>query len=123
MLESVGDDSVVFNQDNIHKIITITKDRVSIDKEPENLVIINKGKNKIHLNLENRNQKINREEIMKSLKKIKKIEIENLDNVDNINNIKRNISPYKSKKNYDNNIIKTLQKNKNKNNLNNHKKL
>ena len=120
MLESVGDDSVVFNQDNIHKIITITKDRVSIDKEPENLVIINKGKNKIHLNLENRNQKINREEIMKSLKKIKKIEIENLDNVDNINNIKRNISPYKSKKNSDTNLIQTLQKDNIKNNLNKH---
>ena len=37
MLESVGDDSVVFNQENIHKIITIAKERVSNDKEPENI--------------------------------------------------------------------------------------
>ena len=115
MLESVGDDSIVFNQENIHKIITITKERVSTDKDPENIIIINEGKNKIHLNLENTNQKINREEIMRSLKKIKKIEIENLDNVDN-NNIKRNISPYKSNKNSDTNLIKMLKKDKNENN-------
>ena len=50
MLESVGDDSIVFNQENIHKIITITKERVSTDKDPENIIIINEGKNKIHLN-------------------------------------------------------------------------
>ena len=115
MIDSVGDDSIVFNKENIHKIITITKDRVSIDKEPENVIIINNGKNKINLNLENKKQNINREEIMKSLKKIKKIEFEDLDDMNyynniNKNNIKRNISPYESNKNSDTNLILRLKK-------------
>ena len=119
MVESVGDDSIVFNKENIPKIITITKEKVSIDKEPKNVIIINQGKNKIHLNLENKKQNINREEIMKSLKNIKKIKIENLDEedyYDNVkNNIKRNISPYKSNKNSDTNLIQMLKKENNEN--------
>ena len=116
MLESVGDDSIVFNKEKIPKIITITKERVSIEKKPDNVIIINKGKNKIHLNIENKKPKINREEIMKSLKKI---EIENLDDGNyNNNNIKRKISPYKSNKNSDTNLIEMLKKEKNEKNEN-----
>ena len=107
MLESGGDDNIIFNKWNIPKIITITKERTSIGKIPENVIIINKGNNKIHLNLEQKSNKINRDEIMNSLKKIKNIQIESEDvYYDEQYNKKNNISPYKYVKSSQNKLIK-----------------
>ena len=93
MFESDGDDNIVFNKQNMPKIITITKERTLIDKKPESIIIINKGNNKIHLNLKNKSNKINREDIMDSLKMIKKNQLESLDDYYDKN--KLNISSYK----------------------------
>ena len=95
MVDSGGDDdSIFFNKDIHPKIITITKDRVIENKKTENVIILNKGRNKILMNIENKKTKINKEEIMNSLKKIKKIQIENFDDNEYKNrNNKNNIYP------------------------------
>ena len=95
MVDSGGDDdSIFFNKDIHPKIITITKDRVIENKKTENVIILNKGRNKILMNIENKKTKINKEEIMNSLNKIKKIQIENFDDNEYKNrNNKNNIYP------------------------------
>ena len=116
MVESGGDDdSIIFNKENIRpKIITITKDRVINDKKSESMVIINKGRNKIQMNIENKNKKINKEEIIKSLKNIKKIEIDNFDPNYNSHKNKSGISPYNYFKTSQNNLVKIAKKEKEK---------
>jgi hypothetical protein len=100
MVENDGDDNIFFNKQNMPKIITITKEKTLKDKKPESIIIINKGSNKIHLNLKNKSNKINREDIMDSLKMIKKIQLESVDDYYGKN--KLNISSYK--------FIKSCQK-------------
>ena len=100
MVENDGDDNIFFNKQNLPKIITITKEKTLKDKKPESIIIINKGSNKIHLNLKNKSNKINREDIMDSLKMIKKIQLESVDDYYGKN--KLNISSYK--------FIKSCQK-------------
>jgi hypothetical protein len=121
MVESGGDDdSIIFNKENIHpKIITIAKERVINEKQSENVLILNKGRNKIQMNIESKNKKINKEEIIKSLNNLKKIEIENLDN--NYYNYKthknkNDISPYNLNRTSLNNLSLLVQKEKEKNN-------
>ena len=87
MIESDGDDNIVFNKQNMPKIITITKESVSIDKKPESIIIINKGNNKIHLNLKKKSHKINREDIIDSLKIIKKIQLQSADDYSDKNKL------------------------------------
>ena len=100
MVENDGDDNIFFNKQNLPKIITITKEKTLKDKKPESIIIINKGSNKIHLNLKNKSNKINREDIMDSLKMIKKIQLQSVDDYYGKN--KLNISSYK--------FIKSCQK-------------
>jgi predicted alpha/beta-fold hydrolase len=100
MVENDGDDNIFFNKQNLPKIITITKEKTLKDKKPESIIIINKGSNKIHLNLKNKSNKINREDIIDSLKMIKKIQLESVDDYYGKN--KLNISSYK--------FIKSCQK-------------
>ena len=103
MIESDGDDNIVFNKQNMPKIITITKESVSIDKKPESIIIINKGNNKIYLNLKKKSHKINREDIIDSLKIIKKIQLQSADDYSDKN--KLNISPYKYIKSSQNKLL------------------
>ena len=50
MVDSGGDDdSIFFNKDIHPKIITITKDRVIENKKTENVIILNKGRNKMEI--------------------------------------------------------------------------
>ena len=70
MNESLDDDNIIFNKENFPKIITITKERdKNKNKTQDNIIIINKGKNKFHLNIDNKKQKISKEEIISALKK------------------------------------------------------
>ena len=120
MVES-GDDSIVFNKNDIPKIMTITKERSSIDQNKEKFILINKEKNKININLDNKDKKLNNEELMKSLKKIQKLKTENFnedfyDNHNNNNKIK--ISPYNYDKKSNNKYKKFIKKEKEDNCLN-----
>lgn len=109
MLDNDENDNIIFNKEKIPKIITITKER-ALDNAPNSVIILNTGKNKIHLNLDKNSQKINREEIMNSLKEIKRIEFENLD--DYYDTKKIDILPYKSIKTSQNKLIKIVNKDK-----------
>ena len=128
MNESLDDDNIIFNKENFPKIITITKERdKNKNKTQDNIIIINKGKNKFHLNIDNKKQKISKEEIISALKKRKKIEIQNLDEnyYDNKNSINKSINNYNkiSQKNIKNLVNKEKEKEKENDNLNKNIKL
>ena len=114
MNKSLDDDNIIFNKENIPNIITITKERDNKNNTQENIIFINKGKNKIHLNIDNKKQKINKEEIMKSLKKI----IQNPKLNENYSDISKSLKNFKNLKNLEEN-----EKEKKYNFLNNNIKL
>ena len=103
MNESLDDDNIIFNKENIPNIITITKERDNKNNTQENIIFINKGKNKIRLNIDNKKQKINKEEIMKSLKKI----IQNPKLNENYSDISKSLKNFKNLKNLEENEKET----------------